>query len=346
MFLYFYRRTLDNRKLLFVIMNLNKFKVSAPGNLSLFGEHAVEHGKSGIAAAVNLRTTLSFTELLELYSEGLIRLEFPQISLLVSISVQQFLDFYSHCKQDIKVLPDQVRRFVASNSHMYKTMNQEAIVRAFFYVLASVTFEQKINMKSIHIELSTKLMTNSNFICLTPATVCFAACFLHWSYLQKDINYHNTFDNYDLKKICLYAAECEETFYNSRSIGPSVCTYGSIIKYKIIDDYARVELFIDISNQIILLVDSKQTPSLEIQMQRLTELMNIHPKAASSIFNKIEFATDMASDAFCHLNKLNYKSDADIEKHPSILLENNVLMVSLITRILKKCHSVTYIYFV
>jgi len=40
-----------------------QFKISAPNKLSLFGEHAVKYGKKGLTAGINLRTTLTFTEL-------------------------------------------------------------------------------------------------------------------------------------------------------------------------------------------------------------------------------------------------------------------------------------------
>lgn len=55
------------------------FLTSAPGKVILFGEHAVVHGKSAIAAAISLRSYLLVTALSK--TDRIITLRFPDISL-------------------------------------------------------------------------------------------------------------------------------------------------------------------------------------------------------------------------------------------------------------------------
>jgi len=81
-----------------------QFKLSAPNKLSLFGEHVVNYGKIGLQAAINLRTTLTFTELSHLDSKDFIQFNFLQLSLLFNIPLQQFVEFYQNpsCKRKKK----------------------------------------------------------------------------------------------------------------------------------------------------------------------------------------------------------------------------------------------------
>jgi len=107
-----------------------QFKISAPGNLTLFGEYAMMYGKSGLIAAINLRTRLMFIEL----TEDVIQLKFSQINLFLSIPLQQFLEFYHRCKTDMNRLHEQVLQFITCNSHFYSTENQKLFLHIFFYL--------------------------------------------------------------------------------------------------------------------------------------------------------------------------------------------------------------------
>lgn len=308
-----------------------QFTVSAPGRLSLFGEFIVMYGKFGLIGGINLRTTLTFIEL----SEHIIQLEFPQINLFLSVPLQLFLEFYRHCEENMELLHEHVLQFITSNPHFYSTENQKIILQVFFYLLIHIIYVEKIKITSFRVELFTKLMMDSDFIYLTPSTVCLAACFLHWSHLQNGAR--TILNNYDLKSIYLYAAKCEKISRKIELASVIVCTYGSIIQYKYTEHSISITWFPKISNEI-LLVDSRHSLNPEMQMQRLQDIVTYHRIAANSIFDKIEYATNMASIAFRRLGLLyiNNESNTEIQRL-KILLEHHMLMVSFIIKNFEKC---------
>jgi len=273
-----------------------EFKLSAPNKMSLFGEHVVKYGKIGLQAAINLRTTLTFNELSHLDSKGFIQLEFLQLSLLFNISLQQFLDFYQNCTFDENnALHDQVLQFITLNHSGFRTKHQRTIAQVFIYLLVYISHKERINIKSFSVNLSTQLMIDTNSVCLASTVVCFAACLLRWSNMQKGAI--DDFDNNDLDKIYSYAAHCEKISYESEAAAVAACTYGSIIQHQIGETMQRIPFF-DMLNVTILLIDSKQNQNLQAQTQRVTNLVNTYPEVTDSIFNTMNIATSIASNAF------------------------------------------------
>jgi len=68
-----------------------------------------------------------------------------------------------------------------------------------------------------------------------------------------------------------------------------------------------------------------------MQMQRLEDVVTYHRIAANSIFDRIEFATNMAWNAFRKLGLFYINDESNIEiQRLKILLEHHMLMVSFI----------------
>jgi len=304
-----------------------QFKLSAPNKMSLFGEHVVKYGKIGLEAAINLRTTLTFTELSHLDSKSFIQLEFLQLSLLFNLSLRQFLDFYQNCTfENNYVLHDQVLQFITLNRSRFRTEHQKTIAQVFVYLLVYISHKEKINIKSFSVNLSTQLMIDTNSVCLASTVVCLAACFLRWSNMQKGaIDY---FDSSDLDKIYSYAAHCEKISYKSEAAAVAACTYGSIIQHQIGKMMQRIPFF-DMLNVTILLIDSKQNQNLQDQMQRVINLKNTYPEVTDCIFKTMNIATNIASNALQKLAPTFTNHVFGLETKRLILMtQYNLIVVS------------------
>ncbi|XP_011631951.1 mevalonate kinase-like [Pogonomyrmex barbatus] len=191
-----------------------EFQISAPGKITLFGEHAFLHGKDHLlAASINLRTTLKFTELSDLSdSQDVIKIEFSHIGLSVNIPLQQFLNHFCGDEQEFagssNLLHSLTKKFVLLDSKKL-SLTQQKNLNIFLYLLASVTYYEQIKIKSFHVHLSTLLPTDNEGLGTTMSSaVCLAACFLHWSCLQKNAAQDAKFDKNCLEKISKYA-QCQ-----------------------------------------------------------------------------------------------------------------------------------------
>ncbi|KAG5347937.1 KIME kinase, partial [Acromyrmex charruanus] len=280
-----------------VFIKMIHFKISAPGRMSLFGEHAVKHKKNSITASIDLRTTMTFTDLSHLPSKNNIEIDFPQIYLHLNIPLQEFLKFYNKSIQNIKLLREQVVRFTNS---LYSPLHRKEIVQTFYYLLVYILYKEQITISSFKIYVSTKFMIDEEFACLSSFTVCLTACLLHWSRVQKGIT--GKFQNTDFEKIQSYAARCEEISPASGMIDVTACVYGSIIEHRI-----GIMTLISLHKMpkiMILLIDSKVTQNLDCQTQRVTELMNIFPTIGNLILKNIDIVTIMAHNILRKINKM------------------------------------------
>ncbi|XP_018315861.1 uncharacterized protein [Mycetomoellerius zeteki] len=155
-----------------------QFQISAPDTLSLFGEHA----KKGLIASINLRTTLTFNEL-PISLDNII-INIPQIYLFYNVSLQEFLKLYDSCIENMELLQEKVLQYT---SNLYIPTNHRVIMQIFYYLLVYITYKEQIKIKSFNISSFTKFM-DKEFAC--PAfIVCFAACLLHWSHVQKEYQF-------------------------------------------------------------------------------------------------------------------------------------------------------------
>lgn len=328
-----------------------EFKISTPGKVILYGEHAVVYGKTAIAASLNLRTTLKFVELPRAPDSGnIIRIEFPDVKLLLNLPLDVVLNYFfsdnfnypsikdnDQLHSSVKDFIDSIDNVIDKNNDGTVIKQQKSSLQAFFYLLIYTGYEEHINIKetSFHVHLSTELMVSAGLGSSASFAVSLAACFLHWSLLQK--GKHDVFNKDELDKISKYALNCERIMHESPSgIDNSVCTYGSIIKFQ---KKELVDMLSHLPNLKILLVNTNVTRSTKDQVKRMAHLKNVYPSIISPVLDSIDA---LSNNAWQTLNEIK----CEAHKTTKLSTEQDwyaTLSVSLILFIYYS-YFVTYFY--
>ncbi|XP_012287113.1 mevalonate kinase [Orussus abietinus] len=283
------------------------FEVSAPGKVILFGEHAVVYGKTALAASVDLRTTVDFKELPE--NEQCIRLSMPKVFLDLSLPLEQIRRF---CFSDNSPkVNDSYETFYGNIQKLVETMNipkapQRQSLEAFFYLLVSIAQNEGINVKPFEVNVNTALTIGSGLGSSASFAVSLATAFLHWSRLQKGTP--EVLDSTYLKIISKYALNCERIMHGTPSgIDNSVCTYGSIIKFK---KGESLEPIYGVKSMRVLLVDTRVQRSTKALVERLIELKNKYPNIFGPIFDAIDNVSNEALNIIKKMRSFPESSDA------------------------------------
>ncbi|XP_018400403.1 PREDICTED: mevalonate kinase [Cyphomyrmex costatus] len=298
-----------------------EFKVSAPGKIILFGEHAVVYGKTAIATSLNLRTNVKFTELNKSQDlKNIIKIEFPDIKLFFNLPFCVFQNYFFNDNFDYLMIKNNdelhkcVNDFLNSIENLIDKSNNEMIeeqklsLRAFFYLLVYIAYEEHIDIKetSFHVHLSTELKVGSGLGSSASFAVSLAACFLHWLLLQKGD--HSAFNKDELDKISKYALNCEQIMHESPSgIDNSVCTYGSVIKFQ---QKKLVDMLSCMSNLKILLINSNIIRSTKDQVKRAAHLKNLYPEIITPVLDSIDA---LSQNAWEILKEMSNNADKSTE---------------------------------
>ncbi|XP_012232891.2 mevalonate kinase [Linepithema humile] len=303
-----------------------EFRISAPGKVILHGEHAVVYGKTALAASLDLRTTVAFAELPKSDSKDIIKIEFTDMDLQLDLPLQLFLDHfygdnfhYRIGENNDSLLHEQVEQFIASLDSScgirIPTNQQKLSVHAFFYLLLYVGHEERIDIKPFHVNLSTRLTISAGLGSSASFAVCLAACFLHWSRLQKAAV--GPFDRDDLEKISKYALNCERIIHGSPSgIDNSVCTYGSIIEFR---RGEPVNVLPEMPSMKILLVNSKISRNTKDQVKRVADLRQLYPAIIDPVLDSIDVLSRTALEVIGRIRD-NLDNDAALlEEYKKLL---------------------------
>ncbi|XP_025270421.1 mevalonate kinase-like [Camponotus floridanus] len=267
-----------------------KFKVSAPGKMILCGEHVMMYGKHVVAASLDLRTTLKFIELID-DPRNIIKIEFPDVNLSLNLSLELILNFFFTdnflplIEDDIE-LYKYVQYFITLNG-LWRTYQQRYSLQIFLFLFLHIAHQEQLDIKSFHVHLATQLPINAGFGSSTSFAICLAACFLHWSYLQKGT--HNDFDDYELEKIMLYVTTCEKIVPNYMfGIDNNVCIYGQVLKAQYQNPLNCNVKLLQVPRIKILLIDSRIRQNKFEQMMRMAQMKRSDPDESDYFLRTID----------------------------------------------------------
>ncbi|XP_072761855.1 mevalonate kinase-like isoform X2 [Anoplolepis gracilipes] len=270
-----------------------KFKVSAPGRIFLSGEHTKMYEKNVITAGLNLRTTLTFSEL----PDENINIKFPDVKLSLILPIEQILNFFYdedlnlRCNNTRRLL-EHVQFFITSNG-MWSTYEQKHSLQIFLFLLLWSSKSENFDIRPFHVHVTTQLPMNAGFGSSTSFAVCLAGCFLHWSRLQKG-NYNNDFDNDELLKIVQLVMACEEDEIDyACMIDQLVCAFGEIMLFRCQHPtnyykFLHTSLTID-----ILLIDSKIRPNKYAPMLQIAKMKHTNSANTNHLLDLINTASIM-----------------------------------------------------
>lgn len=262
-----------------------QFKVSAPGKVILYGEHAVVYGKTAVAASLGLRTTVDFMELPK--EPDSIKICFPKLYLTREIPLELIRNIY-FINADLGSLENydmflgRIKDLVAALG--YSNLQQKLSLEVFFYLLLYVMRKEGCSLKPFQITTNTELSIGAGLGSSASYAVCLAACFLYWSRVQK--NGRKTFDMQDLDAISKYALNCEKIMHGKPSgIDNSVCTYGSMIEFKKGENIKSIS---HMPTMRILLVDTRVSRSTKVLLDKFSELKSKYPAIVDLILQSID----------------------------------------------------------
>ncbi|XP_011631954.1 uncharacterized protein LOC105423755 [Pogonomyrmex barbatus] len=309
-----------------------EFKLSVPNKISLFGEHMLPYGYSGVAAGIELRTRMSFTEVSDV---NRIVIKFPQIDLHFDKPLKEFLRIYKKCvsnKSKREIWHEQVSQYITTCTSLTCTNDQRLILVAFFYLLICIAEKEKIRFKSFEIYLSTQLKIDTVFPCPSSFAVCFATGFLYWSRLQKGV-VQNSFSNDDLKKILHTASLCTKISSKFQEVDIIVCTYGSTIVHRKTYMEGQASINWDTFNMpemIVLLVDSNKLQSLQEQLQEITIKSNVVPNYIQHLITYLNNETIIAVRTLFEIDSIQKNNQLNaITRYEKLMSQQRELKMAL-----------------
>ena len=294
-------------------MKMVSFRISAPGKVILFGEHAVVYGKTALAGSLSLSSYLTFNQLT---LEKHIQINMPLVSLSRTISMDDIRNkllnsnFPNLSKNGHEDFYQSIQKFVDDLNPVDN--RQRCSLECFFYALMQVVQEKGLIIEPFQATLGTELPVGAGAGSSASFAVCLTATFLYWAQIQKknySIDLNPSFNSATLKEVSSYAYNCEKIMHGRPSgIDNSVCTYGAVIEFRRDESLKFISLC---GKQIkVLLVDTKIGRSTKTLVDKLAGLKNQYP----DIYDKVINAIDAVSmKVISILNKMKNLKDDSIE---------------------------------
>ncbi|XP_025270409.1 mevalonate kinase-like [Camponotus floridanus] len=267
---------------------MTSFQISAPGRVFLCGDHVVSFGNQVVAASLNLRTTLKFHKLpLE---ERIVKIELPKVDISLNIPLERITSLISD-GETFNLIIDEYSSFLRyvryfnSFNQLWTTFEQKFSLEIFFFLLYVIAQNEKLAIQPFYVHLTTVLPMNAGLGSSTSFATCLAACFLHWSYLERGD--HSGFTPEKLERISGYVMSYEKILWQYKQ-DHIICTYGHVTAFQYRDQLNVQREIINTPEINILLVDANICLDKNQQMQQLTDMKNRNDKALNDHLSEIK----------------------------------------------------------
>ncbi|XP_072762479.1 mevalonate kinase-like [Anoplolepis gracilipes] len=266
---------------------MNAFTISAPGKITLCGEHAEMYGKKVVAASLNLRTTLTFYEI----CTDNIEIEFPRVDISLNVPLKKIQDFtssedYNHLVKDHVMFLKHVQYFITING-WWRTYSQNFTLQVFFYLLMYIAHHEKFVIRPFRVHVTTQLKMHTSLGSSTSFAVCLAACFVRWARLQRGD--HTEFTQLELKNISKFATFSEKVIQNFKlNCDPDVCVHGHAVSFRQREHLGSDIKILDAQEMDVLLVNSHIFQNKFDQIRNMAATKRSRSNDVGNILNIID----------------------------------------------------------
>ena len=324
------------------------FTVSAPGKVILHGEHSVVHGKTALAAGLNIRTNMTFKEVDSV--NGKITLDLPNLILQHFYTIQELSDAF--LSNPPPLLKGSYSEFNVCNPELINTSKfigtlreyvlkslklrqlpfaQECALVTFLFLYTGIFCSVNVQIQPFSIELVSDLAIGSGAGSSAAFSVCLAASFIH--YIRSKISFSgisnknvskdgykpiemevtdlSMFSAKEKKLIARWALLGEKVMHgNPSGIDNVVCTFGSIVKFRKGQEGQGpfLEHLPGAAQLKILLVDSGVRRDTAGMVVKVSKRLESYPQVVQSTLDAMDGIAVAAADILTQLAE----SDAEI----------------------------------
>lgn len=316
------------------------FITSAPGKVILFGEHAVVHGKSAIAAAISLRSYLLVTALSK--TDRIITLRFPDINFQHTWKIDDLpWEAFSHPSKkkfyyDLvtyldKDLVEAMRPHLADVSHGASPQDRKihhAAASAFLYLflsLGSQSFPGCIYTLRSTLPIGAGLGSSASIsVCLSSAILLQIRTLAgpHPDQPREEVALQ-------VERINRWAFVAEMCIHgNPSGVDNTVSTGGKAVLFKR-PDYTKAPVVASLYNfpeLRFLLVNTRQARSTAAEVAKVASLKKSQPVITNLILDAIDNVSESAHAMICDPDFNGERQDVSEELGELVQLNHGLLV--------------------
>jgi mevalonate kinase len=334
------------------------FTVSAPGKVILHGEHSVVHGKTALAASLNIRTNITVKEGESV--DGKIILDLPNLDMKHFFTVLELNDIFlsnpppllkgSQCSFnlhnpeliDTSKFIKTLREYVLKSETLQQLQfPQECALVAFLALYTGIFCSVNIQIQPFFIGVVSDLTLGSGCGSSAAFSVCLSAAFIH--YIRSKISL-NGITNKNISKngykdmemeiidLTMFSEKEKELISRWALIGEKImhgnpsgldnatCTFGSLVKFRKGKEGQDqvLEHLPGTAKLKIVLVDSGVRRDTAKMLTKVSERLKCYPQVIQSTLDAMDGIAVAAAEILMQLGKLNTEISDTLEQQNSL----------------------------